>query len=349
MSRTVIGLVVVGVAVLAAALGIAWHSMQSEKEAIGGQPAKQQAADQPQGATTPPPSPPPQQPAAAEPPKAAPPQTAAAAIMVPTFDVVRVTPDGRAVIAGRAAPKAKIVLLDGGKETPHTGTADDRGEWVLTVDNPPFAPGQHELRIVQHVEGRAPVTSEQSVVIVVPLPTEKEKQTLVMIDPPRGAPTLVQPPTRAGVPRSGDLVLSTVTYDDRGVVTVSGEATAGAAVRIYIDNKPQGEASADKDKRWRIAAPDPVAVGRHVLRVERLAKDGKVEQRLEEAFERIVNTASATGGKLNIVVGDNLWNIARAHYGEGWRYTVIFEANKDQIKDPNLIYPGQVFSLPKSN
>ncbi|HYC64453.1 MAG TPA: LysM peptidoglycan-binding domain-containing protein, partial [Reyranellaceae bacterium] len=319
---------------------------QSEKEAIGGQPGNPAGEQQQQ-------QPPPQQQAATPQPvpeaakPAPPPQTAAATVMVPTFDIVRVTPDGRAVIAGRAAAKSKIVLLDGGKETPHTTTADDRGEWVLTVENPPFTPGQHELRVVQHIEGRAPVTSEQAVVIVVPEPTEKEKQTLVMIDPPRGAPTLVQPPTRAGVPRSGDLALSTVTYDERGVVTVTGEATAGSPVRIYIDNKPQGEATADQAKRWRIAATDPVTVGKHVLRVERLGKDGKVEQRLEESFERIVSTAA--GGKLSIVVGDNLWNIARAHYGEGWRYTVIFEANKDQIKDPNLIYPGQVFSVPKSN
>jgi nucleoid-associated protein YgaU len=50
-----------------------------------------------------------------------------------------------------------------------------------------------------------------------------------------------------------------------------------------------------------------------------------------------------------VVRGDNLWNIARAHYGEGWRHTMIFEANKDQIRNPHLIYPGQVFSIPKVN
>ena len=42
-------------------------------------------------------------------------------------------------------------------------------------------------------------------------------------------------------------------------------------------------------------------------------------------------------------------DIARAHYGEGFRYTTIFEANKEQIRDPNLIYPGQTFTLPKVN
>ncbi len=79
--------------------------------------------------------------------------------------------DGRAVIAGRAAPGAKVVLLDGGKEIAH-GEADARGEWVLLAQDPPLTPGQHELRVIQHIEGRAPVTSEQVVVAVVPSPQE---------------------------------------------------------------------------------------------------------------------------------------------------------------------------------
>ncbi|KMO17157.1 LysM peptidoglycan-binding domain-containing protein [Methylobacterium platani] len=44
--------------------------------------------------------------------------------------------------------------------------------------------------------------------------------------------------------------------------------------------------------------------------------------------------------------GDNLWNISRKAYGRGLRYTVIFDANQGQIRDPNRIYPGQVFVLP---
>jgi hypothetical protein len=384
MSRTIIGLVVVGVAVLAAALGVAWQSMQSEKAVIGtptagtepkpaaaptttaqsGAAAPQAPASQaaaPQAATPQAATPQAATPQAANPgqPQQAAPQTAPqagsqqavanGAVMVPTFDVVRVGQDGRAVIAGRAAAKAKVVLLDGGKETAWTTTADDRGEWVLTVQDPPFTPGQHELRIVQHIEGRAPVTSEQAVMIVVPEPAEKEKQTLVMIDPPRGPTTLVQPPTTAGVPRSGDLAVSTVDYDERGIVTVSGQATPGGTVRIYIDDTAQGEAAAGNDGRWRVTASEAITIGKHKLRVDRLAKDGKPEGRLEMDFERKVMAAGADGRKLHIVVGDNLWNIARAHYGEGWRYTVIFQANKDTIRDPNLIYPGQVFALPKSN
>ncbi|KQO69709.1 hypothetical protein ASF22_03745 [Methylobacterium sp. Leaf87] len=44
--------------------------------------------------------------------------------------------------------------------------------------------------------------------------------------------------------------------------------------------------------------------------------------------------------------GDSLWAISRRTYGEGDRYTAIYDANQDQIRDPDLIYPGQVFVLP---
>ena len=47
--------------------------------------------------------------------------------------------------------------------------------------------------------------------------------------------------------------------------------------------------------------------------------------------------------------GNSLWRLARQTYGSGLRYTEIYEANKDQIRDPDLIYPGQVFVLPRTN
>lgn len=51
--------------------------------------------------------------------------------------------------------------------------------------------------------------------------------------------------------------------------------------------------------------------------------------------------------RVRIVKGDNLWTIAKHLYGSGFAYVTIYRANKDQIKDPNLIYPNQVFVLPK--
>jgi hypothetical protein len=336
MSRTVFALVAVGTAVIAIALGVAWQRKMSDRAVVDHAKAAQPA---------PPPiaaiGPGPQA-------KPAPAPGPTAAVMAPSFDVARIDRDGRAVIAGRAAPNAKIVLLDGGKEIAH-GEADGRGEWVLLVQEPPLAPGQHELRAVQHIEGHAPVTSDQVVVAVVPTPKPgSSDQTLVMIAPPGSAPTLVQPPTAEGTPRSGDLQLSTLDYDEHGQMTVSGRAAPEGHVRAYIDDKLVGEGMADKGGRWHLSPSAPVAVGKHTLRLDRLGSDGKPTARLEIPFER-QEAVSVAGDRrqLHVVHGDNLWNIARAHYGEGVRYTVIFNANKDQIRDPNLIYPGQVFSLPK--
>lgn len=274
----------------------------------------------------------------------------------PTFDIARIGTDGRAVIAGRGAPGAKIVLLNGGKEIARS-EADSRGEWVIIAQDPPLSVGQHELRVLQHIEGRAPVTSEQVVVAVVPAPpsagTAKpaaKEEILVMIVPPGGATKLVQAPSAAGVPKSGDLGVSTIDYDERGKVSITGEAAPGTVVRAYVDDKLMAEGTAGPDGRWRLTPSDLVEAGKHQLRVDRLAGDGKPVARLELPFERVAAaTTSGDTRRLIVVRGDNLWNIAHRHYGAGYHHTIIFGANQDQIRNPHLIYPGQVFTLPKVN
>lgn len=51
-------------------------------------------------------------------------------------------------------------------------------------------------------------------------------------------------------------------------------------------------------------------------------------------------------GSVIIRRGDNLWRLSRRVFGQGIRYTSIYDANRDQIRDPALIFPGQVFELP---
>lgn len=61
-----------------------------------------------------------------------------------------------------------------------------------------------------------------------------------------------------------------------------------------------------------------------------------------------LQTAKATSSDTYIVVkGDCLWKIAKKFYGSGAQYPRIYNANKDKIRDPNLIYPGQVLTIPK--
>jgi nucleoid-associated protein YgaU len=58
--------------------------------------------------------------------------------------------------------------------------------------------------------------------------------------------------------------------------------------------------------------------------------------------------ASATPTQVIIQPGNNLWKLSRQIYGKGMMYTVIYEANKDQIRKPSLIYPGQIFLTPEA-
>jgi nucleoid-associated protein YgaU len=87
-----------------------------------------------------------------------------------------------------------------------------------------------------------------------------------------------------------------------------------------------------------------------------MTSDGRVASRLETPFKREAPATLAaaaqtqdSGGPVRAVTvqtGDTLWAIARERYGEGILYVQVFEANRGAIRDPDLIYPGQVFDLP---
>lgn len=81
----------------------------------------------------------------------------------------------------------------------------------------------------------------------------------------------------------------------------------------------------------------------------RIAKPAYVEQKnpQQKTKSGTQQVQSNTNKKYHTVKkGDNLWNIAKSYYGNGAQYTKIYNANKDKIKDPHWIYPGQVFLIP---
>lgn len=146
------------------------------------------------------------------------------------------------------------------------------------------------------------------------------------------------------------VALDTLDYDDKGDVVFSGKAKPGDKVQVYVDNKLVGTAAAAADGRWTLRPTDPVKPGNHDVRVDKVAETGKVLARIQLPFVRAKPFTSLPNQSVVVIQpGNNLWRIASKVYGDGMRYTEIFQANADQIRNADLIYPGQVFGLPKTN
>ena len=294
-------------------------------------------------------------PAAPAPVPAAPAPAAAVPAPAPTppsFDIVKVDPSGHAVIAGRAAPGAKIAVLDGDKVLGQA-TANERGEWVLLPPDP-MTPGQRQLSLeATDPATGAKVKSTDTVALAVAAPTPA---TAAAPTPAAGPGTVaVLLPGNANQPaqvlqtpnaRNGTLSLDTAEYNGQGELMLSGRADPGATVRLYAENQPLGTVTADRRGKWSLVAPRPPASGKIELRADELGADGSVAARVAQPFESPVGGTPVAN--YTVTPGNSLWVIARKAYGNGQQYTVIFGANKGRIRDPNLIYPGQIFTLPKS-
>ncbi len=260
------------------------------------------------------------------------------------------------MIAGRAAPDAEIEVRIGDTVIGKV-KADKRGEWVL-VPQTPIPPGSHQLTVTARLPDGTTQTGTQTVVVVVPAPGKdvagqpagSATGSLAVALPTEkgGAPIVLQTP---GGVKSGEVSLNAIDYGADGKdLALSGHAPPGAQVRVYIDNKFVGAATADSKGVWTLRPDTEVAPGLHQLRVDLTGADGKVMARVELPFSRAEPLRDlAPGSVVFVQPGNSLWRLARASYGEGLRYSVIYEANKDQIRNPDLIYPGQVFVLPKLN
>jgi len=325
--------------------------------------------------------------------------------VTPEFDVVRVEPDGTALVAGRAEPGTTVsVDVDG--STVAEAEVDAAGNFVAmmslgTSENP---------RVVslsdgaQSEEGSA--SQGQSVIVAPSAASETQVATAEasvvplddtgkihgegsevvldgsmseLVDPAKAADATSQDAQTQEAPlvlladgdkievlqSGGDasptdqVIVDAITYDEQGEITLSGRASEpGGFVRLYLDNAPVGTVPVAPDGQWRTDLPR-IDTGIYTLRVDELAAGGAVLSRVETPFKRedvadirALDLRDRSAQAINAIAlvtvqpGNTLWGIANERYGDGLSYVRVFEANRDRIRDPNLIYPGQIFSVP---
>lgn len=381
------------------------------------QPAGAPSAVVPPAAPAPSPTPasapPPAQTSAAPAPT---PASSSSAEISPSFDVVRVEPDGSTVVAGRAKPGAKVTLLRDGAAIAET-TASQDGQWALVP--PPLPKGAVELSLRATYKGRE-AGSKQAVTVNVP--AEKTEEVIVVLKEP-GAPAkvLAQPGAAKPMPQAAPATsppatpsaspspprmarrnarITTVEVDAAEGLFVSGTAEPGAKIQIYLNNALIASVTAASDGGFGLRVEKGVSAGRYQIRVDDVDGEGKVLTRAEVPFVKEQADAAVKDGTvkdgaaedranapkdevaaqmpsqvppapspvppavtpppkpdpsvavvpqirtLTVVRGDSLWRISHKLYGKGIRYTVIYDANTDQIRNPDLIYPNQILVVP---
>ena len=285
-------------------------------------------------------APPPQQ--ATAPPQPAP-GAKPAGPAAPSFDVVRINPQGEAVIAGRAAPGAEVTVHDGDQVIGKV-TADKNGEWVL-VPKAALPPGQHQLSLSARAPDGTVSNSDGVVAMVVPehppgaAPGPENGPVAVLV--PRQGPGAAK---ALQLPRGRKLALDVIEYDASGKVQLLGRAEPGTQIEAYVDDNEAGKAATEASGAWSVVLDRALPEGKYALRLDALDGKGQRVAQLTLHFTRVAPPEGAVA--VDIQPGNNLWRIAQHSYGEGLLYTEIYQANRTQIHDPNLIYPGQVFAVP---
>jgi nucleoid-associated protein YgaU len=312
-------------------------------------------------------------PVPATPPAASAPSDDKALPLKPAFDVVNVDPSGDAVIAGRAAPNAKVELRDGGK-TVAEATADASGQFVIIP--PTLTPGDHPLSLAASADKAPQPTMSDTVAVSVPA-QEAKVAAAAPTNPtgptasPLGMRTLATPAPAVG----SRVAIQSVEADAAGGLVAKGSAEPHAIVRLYLNQADLAEAKTQSDGRWSLTIQHGLSPGGYVIRAAEIGSSGaNVVASADTPFDYpdapsppstapAIASASAEPSSApspadpvvpsvqtkRVATGHTLWALSQSYYGDPTRYPAIVEANRAQIHNPNVIFPGQVFVVPKSD
>ncbi|MCY4100748.1 MAG: LysM peptidoglycan-binding domain-containing protein, partial [Rhodobacteraceae bacterium] len=271
-------------------------------------------------------------------------------IIPPTFDVANFSRDGASVIAGRSSPEIQVRVLANSISVAEEKTTPS-GEFtaIFSLELTP-QPIEIKLAAVSPVDGSL-IYSRETLFAMLLEDQEGsggeriEQIQIVEFD----EDIVVNSP-------DNELLLGVVAYEESGKISLSGSGDPDNEARILLDGNLIQSEEITEEGKWT-AELSEVEPGDYFLTIDEVGDEGKVVEKVEtplrieppeqamEAQEKIQeNPKLAT--LVTVQKGFTLWGISRRNYGLGRLYVRIYNANTDQIDDPDLIYPGQIFVVP---
>ena len=224
--------------------------------------------------------------------EAAPAETQAA--VSPSFDVMRLDPDGAAVVAGQVASGAKVSILVDGAEVA-TAAADDTGKFVAMFDLPAADAGRLMTMVATLSDGTK-VESDASVALAATTApaaeataqaetTDAQAGTTAVAVTEEGAKVL-QTDTNVAAEVATNVTIDTIAYPTPETVQFGGRGTVGNFIRLYLDNAPLGDpATVGADGTWNLTQTG-IAPKIYTLRADEVDGAGTVISRYETPFKR---------------------------------------------------------------
>ncbi|MER8391355.1 LysM peptidoglycan-binding domain-containing protein [Mesorhizobium sp. M1340] len=251
---------------------------------------------------------------------AAPAAPTAAGAIVPTFDIVRVESNGSIVVAGNAAPNAKVEILNGSTVLGSTVAGPD-GAFAIILDDP-LKPGDYTITL-RSTAGNVVTASAQTA--VVSIPQNSTGQVLAMVEEPgkpselltvpapeaksdaalpatgaelpaaaapaaiEAAPAPVAPATPAApaAPAAEPKIVVEAVEIDGNKIFIAGVTDPGRKVRAYANDILLGDAKTSPDRHFLVEATRDIPVGTYTIHVDALDADGvRVVARAAVPFER---------------------------------------------------------------
>ena len=140
-----------------------------------------------------------------------------------------------------------------------------------------------------------------------------------------------------------------IVWRDASRILISGSSRGGVRVIAKESNAPFGEALVLADGAWQVAGSLNLEKIKYRLKFELVNDSGRITANYTLPLTSRDLAKGQNGTRLVVVnKGDALWRIAYRQLGDGIRYVDIVRRNQRDIVDPNLIYPKQIFAVPKS-